>query len=1087
MLAHHPITKQPIRILRTEPSIHCDQKTLVWIGADFVKSHRWSRWYPIISSPAAASVCGPEVVNAVIIADDSELDAWLSVLPTIFRISSDSLLVTPCAVAESLRKRGFECDRTLLWEDLHDMYPYLGEPLKASDSLQKVLFSVAHILRMDRVAFCGEFDSEAADIGTKMQYNAWKNAMNGTLLMLPRKADDSCIPRTWLIQQYFVSTSNRRAREINTCLAENITCKYIDNILLLNEQAYNCIPASEKITTHILGHRLTYADAMIAAQKYVPLGDYVLFSNSDIYFNESLKYLWRVSMKESRYFFALLRWDQPATDDRPPIIFGPRSDSQDSWICARDSLDFVVDNEEFGFPFGKSGCDNAISLLMLRKKCNVVNPAYTIRTIHLHNSSVRTYDPKDVLYKPYYLYIDPTHIQTNNILTNIDAYVSKDDAIKSAWKKLTLGRSFTRAINAVSDDTAKTVCTMLKHNSVALFVHNENNLWTPSPDSSKLYNFCGGSFVTPDGLVSNYRSIFVGSHESWKRQWEEANVNVLAQSIHVPNMIAIPFEKHAQNSLSSWALHYLPRVLAIRKLLAEAKKVMPEFLVPQHPDIGSFLNDCKWTTDDDRGNITITPILPDVNYYSDNVWAVAQDQPHNHVTMEDVDLLRSLLPSESYEPASGPIAVFCVEDSDSALITRYWAESVVENVLPKGWVARYVGADDSAAVRRRAYRDASWIFGSGDALDWMWLAPVGATVMDFNREWEPRGDHIHLAGACELRYVLGAYKREPIQIQRQNAMIDIGRAIRKFGFDLVLKSVQDSGAEIPKIIVPYGAGLNGIHAHCGDTFREMTGIWGERGYVKIETREDTPYCWWGGVGQIVLYDRPTARWWNPDLNYQMALFGNCAPPGPGAHLLKQSVWGFWPRSPRAIEGIVEKKLNSRGFAERKTASLFLGKIENGVQHAARTGADWSKSVELFSMPMDSTGKPYPYSQEEYLAQLCNARYGLCLPGFGPKCNREIEYFACGVVPIVTPGVDMKGYLVPPKEGIHYLRVETPEQIPKLIASISAEKWAAMSHAGRNWWRTFASAEGLYRLTFARIEQARPYFAVGIPKQFTYAA
>ncbi len=267
----------------------------------------------------------------------------------------------------------------------------------------------------------------------------------------------------------------------------------------------------------------------------------------------------------------------------------------------------------------------------------------------------------------------------------------------------------------------------------------------------------------------------------------------------------------------------------------------------------------------------------------------------------------------------------------------------------------------------------------------------------------------------------------------------------------------------------------------------MAELWGERGYVKLQRREDTHYCWWGGLGQIVLYDRPTPRWWNPDLNYQMALFGNCAPPGPGAHVLKQSLWGFWPRSPRAIESVAERKQNLRGYKDRNINSLFLGKIENGVQHAARTSADWSKCVELFSMPIDSTGQPYPYSQTEYLEKLCSARFGLCLPGFGPKCNREIEYFACGVVPIVGPGVDMKGYLVPPKEGVHYVRVEKPEDVPKVIASISPEKWTAMSMAGRAWWRTFASAEGLFRLTFSRIEQARPYFAVGVPKHFTYIA
>jgi hypothetical protein len=133
--------------------------------------------------------------------------------------------------------------------------------------------------------------------------------------------------------------------------------------------------------------------------------------------------------------------------------------------------------------------------------------------------------------------------------------------------------------------------------------------------------------------------------------------------------------------------------------------------------------------------------------------------------------------------------------------------------------------------------------------------------------------------------------------------------------------------------------------------------------------------------------------------------------------------------------------------------------------------------------VDSTGAPYPYTQEDYLKTLLKARFGLCLPGYGNKCNREIEYMACGTVPIVTDGVDMKHYLRAPKEGVHYLVAKTPEDVTKIIAGISQEKWVSMSVACHKWWRENASAEGLFKLTWARIEQCRPYFHVGIPPTF----
>jgi len=263
----------------------------------------------------------------------------------------------------------------------------------------------------------------------------------------------------------------------------------------------------------------------------------------------------------------------------------------------------------------------------------------------------------------------------------------------------------------------------------------------------------------------------------------------------------------------------------------------------------------------------------------------------------------------------------------------------------------------------------------------------------------------------------------------------------------------------------------------------MVSLWKDRGYVTVESREDTGHCWWGSIGEILLYDRPTPRWWADPPPYQMALFGNCLPPGPGSHTLRQSVWGHWPHSPRLLEAKATRKEGFKLYGDRTIHSVFLGCVENGIQHEHRTRQDWSSAVELFSMPTRTGGEPYPYSQEEYLDILGTSRFGLCLPGFGAKNNREIECIAMGCVPIVVDGVDMKGYLVPPKEGIHYLRASTPADVKRIIAETSVHQWTILSLAGRSWWKHYASAEGLFRLTWARIEQCRPYFNVGIPKTF----
>ena len=90
-----------------------------------------------------------------------------------------------------------------------------------------------------------------------------------------------------------------------------------------------------------------------------------------------------------------------------------------------------------------------------------------------------------------------------------------------------------------------------------------------------------------------------------------------------------------------------------------------------------------------------------------------------------------------------------------------------------------------------------------------------------------------------------------------------------------------------------------------------------------------------------------------------------------------------------------------------------------------------------------------------------------MPGYGPKCNREIECMAVGTVPVVAPDVDMDKYVVPPQEGVHYLRLKgtTKEAVEALnLASMTEDKWLAMSAACHQWWLENASAEGLWNRT-----------------------
>jgi len=1091
MLAHHPTTGQPIRILKTETQIAYDQKTLVWVREHFQASERWARWNLLLTEASAYAKCGEKEPAAIVLPSDAKAEDWKAVFPKIFTPESQCLLVGTSAVLDAFAEEGLTCDSTLIAEDLYDQFPFLGEPIQKEDSLSKIVLSVAHLLRMNVLVWSEPVDRNLLDFSTRVQHDAWKKTCEGRLLST--SGDPSIVPETWLIQQFFMHTSGRRNRELRNALQKNLDCEYIDHILFLNEKDYEEIPAHPKIKSIVIGHRLTYYDVLEAALTYIPKNDFLVFSNSDISFQQTLRCLWHISMKEKRMFMALLRWE----DTDPITLFGPRPDSQDAWILARECLDFTLSRDEFGFPFGKPGCDNAIALLFMKYKFLVTNPAYTLQTIHHHSTAIRNYDPRDVLYRPFYLYIEPTPIQSLRVVKDLSAYFVKGD-LRKKWDSHKLGKSFARPLLPIDELSPVFQKTYAAIASKGFLLHAQN-LWTPPPTAEPLLHFHGngGHFITPQGLVSNFREMIVGN-SGWKEKWEMSAQSSLTSSLYVPSFISVPCDDATMNDLGKWVLHYLPKALSIRRMVDITPAA--EFLVPHLPDIGSFLTDCVWIDGDSRGNITVIPHMNDINYYAENVWAVppSEDSTSFTTTAEDVELLRSLLPIPAVTAtAAKPVVVFCLSNGDekSVVCSRGWSELVAENVFHDGWVVRYIADTDTPSVRRKALQDASWILGEVGSwgMDWIWMAPQGAHIVEIatTTALHKYESVIHLAGACNQRYILCPVDETETDIdQKQAALVSISHAIRKYGFKDALEATRSSSSAVdkPVVVVPSGSALTGVFQHVGDTFREMVDIWEEMGFVHVERSEHTGYCWWGGIGQTLLYDRPTARWWPATPPpYQMALFGNCAPPGPGAHLVKQSVWSFWGRSPRALEGVARRVENMQGYSSRSISSLFLGKVENGIQHAARCGSgfDWSTAVALFSMPIDSTGKAYPYTQDQYLEKLCSSRFGLCLPGFGPKCNREIEYFCCGVVPIVTPGCDMKNYLVPPVEGVHYFRARTPEDAQRIVRTTSPEKWTAMSAAGREWWRTYASAEGLFRLTWARIEQCRPYLNVGIPSKFMF--
>ena len=249
----------------------------------------------------------------------------------------------------------------------------------------------------------------------------------------------------------------------------------------------------------------------------------------------------------------------------------------------------------------------------------------------------------------------------------------------------------------------------------------------------------------------------------------------------------------------------------------------------------------------------------------------------------------------------------------------------------------------------------------------------------------------------------------------------------------------------------------------GDTFRELIEMWDESNYIVIEDSHDR-FCWTGdGVGDVLLYEY--ARFDFLPKTWNKGLFSNTQ--AWNVPIGKNHPWIFWSRHPRKLESKIKEGIKS--FDDRDTKSIFLGKIENPIQYENRMTHDWSTCIEEFSMPV-AIGNvyEYPYTQDEYLNKVSRSRYGLVLPGYGPKCNREIEYFGLGTVPIYTKGCGLD-YYDKLEEGVHYFYASSPNEVAAIVNNVSSTQWKEMSKNGRDWYERNCSRKGSYDTTKRIVE------------------
>ena len=949
-------------MIQTDAVVWRENKTLIYTEHPSI----WDTVYEGLLSDGT----GPtfRLVLGSVEADEFKMMATKSKLVLISKIALDSI------GTEAFKK--LSVNNVIYLEEIHLMYPHLGDAWDGTKEDAAVI--MAGLLRYRKVA--GVWCPRAPLIGCVKE--------------------DSAPPRLWWITQFFKHEKSKRAAEIRKCLRENSKSRLIDKILLLNESPQE-FPASSKIVEEVIGHRLTYQD-VIERVYTIPDDVIVVFANADIFIDDnSWRDIWSLNLEDK--FLALLRYDVSATwDVAEAKIFGPRADSQDTWVVrAVDIKKRAKDSWNLGFKFGKMGCDNLLALEMMKQKFIVSNPSQSLRTYHVHTSDIRNYNKTDVIEAPVFHYIQPSAIN------DLQAEFKLPKVQPSVLKRHPHG-------SAASIDAWKKALKPSLNDSFEEF--------TPSAEQRICVD--RPCFQTTEGLVFDSNKMYIGETATSKLLWNNSKIHGMMPSLGVGHALIVPWPVGADKSKEVYCVRYISKVLRLWS-------GQGEFFGSEEPAFEQVLQLFTW-------NEESLPIIT----REDNslIWCKSAEgfcHGENPVLKEDIDALRKYMRGWVGKISGRKMVVM----EDGIVMTSAIVLELEKGLEAAGYDVKVVYPSKTSVERLVDVFSGAWGVVSAcaiSAVGWNWMLPVGAHVFEVNSS---KTIGIEISSASQLNHYFVSKTEIVEQVGLASALAE-AKAQAKADTDLSL----------PTVWLPEG---KGFFAHPGDSFREMVGLWKKAGYINVRQHEGTQ-VWWGSVGAdgVLLYDRPTNEWRlaapEAEREWRLALFGNPKPSATSA-----VPWTFWPRRP----SLVELALVTKGFDERKQGPVFYGKTENAVQERRRQG-DWASVCEEFVMVKDN----YPLTQTEYLEKLASSRFGLCLPGYGFKCHREIECMAMGCVPLVSEWVDMSSYANPPVEGKHYIRLKNSREIPSVVASVSKESWEEMSAACRTWWAENASCKGSFELT-----------------------
>lgn len=1037
MFATNPKNGKQIRIMKTDASIWKNKKTLVWMKEPYSKDKkRWKRYDILVTSVDPEFLkWTPDIL--LLTEETSDANAFLKTE----KAKKIRFILVSIKALKTLNSEGFDISslgNVICLEEFENMYPFLGPVW--SGTVEDAVLCASIVFRHNKV------------IGLKRDHAEGRlQKLRFTDLNLEILETHAMPEPLVLIQQFYKSPSKARNKELQKCLRKNLENEYVDEILLFTEGNQLDIPVDKKIKQIPMKTRLSYANCIDAIQRVIGAGKLVVFANADIYLDNSWEALWSVEMKD--VFLALLRWEE-GIDGKEPSLFGPRNDSQDTWVIHSDSvLNKQWNLDAFNIPFGKAGCDNAILVEFLRNKFKIINPAMSLRTIHVHASDVRSYEKTDIVDRSVYMFVEPSGLHELHPVTSWTGWAGEPVAYEA----------LDRPLNATTAKHLNMFCSQINRDPSFVWAATGLNSYLPPVGQDRPIEITGGAFVSPSGLVYRHTDIYVGETDIQKSAWSDNRLSHLMAAYNVESMMAFQLDPSWVQEPALFTLYYLSKIIQQNK-----KTPNSSFWCKKTNGLLAAIQLFKWEKAQGR-----------LLEYSDQTQVFAQHvvgrSCHGVRPVKvDIDAMRDAM-GDKWLSSVSLVQKKCVIIQNTYNLQDELVKSLSEKLQNSGYEINYVWAHSDATQFAISLSGASLVILSSSVKNikhpswaWLWLAPVGCKVLELQEEREPSDSLVHLCAASGLEWTLLQYPRSTPdgfkkivekEVDKYIVSIKGSVSLNATLLDIIPSLIETEAlTSKPVIRTPPKSMKFGFFGHKGDSFREMIDLWVEREFVERKEDASLTHCF---LGDVLLYDRPTWSWLDKasdkEKEYRLCLVGNPDP----SEKPRTRPWIFWPREPRLVEEL--SKQPRKSYEERKDTMVFYGRIENADQGQWRQDiSGWKMVCAKFSMQQGK--EPYALKPREYLDALQNAKYGLCIRGYGPKCNREIELLAMGTVPVVTNSVELSDYAEPLIDGTHVICVSNHEDAMKKLCEISEEKWLEMSEAGFQWWKRNCSVEGSWETT-----------------------